>query len=88
MLLMFEKDNRDGINHTVKHYAKANNKYMKDLYNPNKKSIYLQYVDVNKECAWAMIQNLQTLGFLRKKAEEFTPEKMDELVKKAREDIS
>ena len=34
-----------------------------------------------------MIQNLPTHRFLWKKAEDFTPEKIDELVKKRTEDI-
>ena len=41
MLLMDEKGIRGGITQAVKHYARANNKYMKDLYNLNEKSIYL-----------------------------------------------
>ena len=49
MLLMFEKGIRCGIIQAVKRYAKANNKYMKDLYNPHGKSIYLQYVDANNQ---------------------------------------
>ena len=75
--LMFEKGIRGGITQTVKRYAKANNKYMKDLHNPNEKSTYLQYVNVNNKYGWA------THGFLWKRAENFTPEKkIDELVKK------
>ena len=35
MLLMFEKAIRGRITQAVKHYAKANNKYMNDLYNPD-----------------------------------------------------
>ena len=46
-MLMVEKGIRGGIIQAVKHYAKANNKYMKDLYNPNEKSMYLQYLDAN-----------------------------------------
>ena len=67
--LMFEKGIRGGITQTVKRYAKANNKYMKDLHNPDEKSIYLQYVNVNNKYGWA------THGFLWKRAENFTPEK-------------
>ena len=78
---MFEKGIRGGITQAVKHYAKANNKYMKDLYNPDEESLYLQYVDANNQYGWAMTQNLPTHGFLWKKAEDFTPEKIDELVK-------
>ena len=47
MLLMVEKGIRGGITQAVKRYAKANNKYMKDLYNPDELSIYLQYLDAN-----------------------------------------
>ena len=82
MLLMFEKDIRGGITQPVKRYSKANNKYMKDLYNPDDESIYLQYLDANNLYGWPMIQNLPTHGFLWKKAEDFTPEKIDKLVKK------
>ena len=45
MPLMFEKGIRGGITQAVKRYVKANNKYMKDLYNPDEERIYLEYVD-------------------------------------------
>ena len=79
---MVEKCIQGGINQAVKRYTKANNKYMKDQYNPDEESIYLQYLDANNLCGWAMVQNLPTHRLLWKKAEEFTPEKIDELVKK------
>ena len=82
MLLMVEKGIRGGITQAVKRYAKANNKFLKDLYNPDEKSIYLQYLDVFNLYGWAMVQNLPTHGFKWNKAEDFTPEKIDELVKK------
>ena len=82
MLLMVEKGIRGGITQAVKRYAKANNKYMKDLYNPDELSIYLQYVDANNLYGWAMINNLPTHGFKWKNGEDFTPEKIDKLVKK------
>ena len=82
MLLMVEKGIRWGIYQAVKRYAKANNKYMKDLYNPDEESIYLQYLDANNLYGWAMVQNLPTHGFLWKKGEDFTTENIDELVKK------
>ena len=47
MPLVFEKGIRGGITQAVKRCAKANNRYMKDLYNPNEESIYLQYLDAN-----------------------------------------
>ena len=45
-------------------------------------SIFLQYADINNEYGWSMINNLPTHGFLWKKGEDFTTEKIDELVKK------
>ena len=39
-------------------------------------------MDANNLYGWAMVQNLPTHGFLWKEAEDFTPEKIDELVKK------
>ena len=82
ILLMVGKGIGGGITQSVKRYTKTNNKYMKDLYNPDEKSICLQYLDANKLCGWAMVQNLPTHTFLWKKAQAFTPEKIDELVKK------
>ena len=75
MLLMFEKGIRGGITQAVKRYAKANNKYMNGLYNPDEVSIYLQYLDINNEYGRAMAQDLPTHEFLWKKARDFTPEK-------------
>ena len=49
---MFEKGIRGGITQAVKRYAKANNKHMKDQYNPDKKSTYLQYLDANNLSGW------------------------------------
>ena len=50
---------------------------MKGLYHPDELSIYLQYVDPINLYGWAMINNLPTHGFKWKKAEDFTPEKID-----------
>ena len=55
MLLMIPKGIREGICHAIYHYAKANNKYMKD-YNKNKESLYLKYWDVkNKSFQWIIL---------------------------------
>ena len=64
MLLMFEKGIRGGITQAVKRYAKANNKYMKDLYNPDEESICLEYLNGNNVYRWAMAQNLLTWIFM------------------------
>ena len=82
MLLIFEKGIRGGITQAVKRYTKANNKYMKDLYNPDKKGAYFQYLDTNNLDGWAMIQKLPRHGFSWEKVEDFTPGKIDKLVKK------
>ena len=47
MLLMFDHGIRGGITQAVHRYALVNNKYMGNLYNPNKESTYLQYFDAN-----------------------------------------
>ena len=75
MLLMVEKGIWGGITQAVKRYVKANNKHMKDICNPDEKSMYLQYLDANNLYGWAMIQNLPRHRFLWKKVEDFTPEK-------------
>ena len=82
ILLMAEKGIQGGITQAVKRYVRANNKYMKDLYNPEEESIFLQYLNAKSLYGWAMVQNLPTHGFLWKDTEDFTPEKIDELVKK------
>ena len=55
---------------------------MNDLYNPDEESLYLQYLDANSLYGWVMVQKLPTNGFLWKEAEDFTPEIIDELIKK------
>ena len=82
MFFMFEKCIQGGITQAVKCYGKANNKYMRYQYNLDKKSTYLLYLDANNLYGWAMIQKLPTHGFSWKKVENFTPEKIDKLVKK------
>ena len=77
MLLMVEKGIRGGITQVLKRYAKANNKYMKDLHNPDEESKYLQYLDRNNLYGWAMVQYIPTNGFKWKNAGDFTPEKID-----------
>ena len=47
MLLMLEKGIQGVITKAIKRYAKVNNKYMKDQYNPDKKYTHLQYLDVS-----------------------------------------
>ena len=79
MLMMVEKGIRGGISHISKRYAEANNKYMKD-YNPDKESVYIQYLDANNLYGWAMSQPLPTHGF--KWIENLTKEKVIEILNK------
>ena len=63
MLLMFERGIRGEITQAVHRYASANNKYMGDLYNPNKESSYLQYLDANNLYDLVMLQPLPSSKF-------------------------
>ena len=58
MLLMFEQGIRGGITQAVHRYAKANNPYMGDQYNPKKESSYIQYLRCEQFYGWAMSQPL------------------------------
>ena len=59
---MVQEGIRGGICHSIYRYPKANNKYMKN-YNENKKSLHLQYLDVNNIYGWAMSQKLPVNNF-------------------------
>ena len=62
MLLMVEEGIRGGMCHAINKYAKANNKYMKN-HNEKEESSYIQYLDANNLCGWAMSQRLPVSGF-------------------------
>ena len=66
MLLTVEKEIRGGICHAMYRYAKANNKYMKN-HNKDKEESFIQYLDANNLCGWAMSQKLPVSGFKWKK---------------------
>ena len=76
MLLMFERGIRGRITQAVHRYASANNKYMGDLYDPNKESFYLQYLDANNIYGWVMSQPLPTSKF---KWVEIDPDQISDL---------
>ena len=62
MLLIVEKGIRGEISHTIHHYGKANNKYMKN-YDKNEESFYLKYWDVNNLYGCALLQKLPVNKF-------------------------
>ena len=62
MYLFTQKGLRGGISSIAKRYSEANNKYMKD-YDPTKPSKYVQYLDMNNLCGWAMSSYLPYGGF-------------------------
>ena len=63
ILLMFERGIRGGITQSVHRWAKANNPYMGSEYKLCKPTRYLQYLDANNLCGWAMSQPLPAGGF-------------------------
>ena len=60
---MFERGICGGITQAVRRYASANNKYVGDLYDSNKESSYLQYLDTNNLYGSVMSQPLPTSRF-------------------------
>ena len=62
IILMVEKGFRGEICDAIHNYAKANNKYMKDV-DKNKEPSYLNYWDVNYLYGWAMPQTFPTFNF-------------------------
>ena len=59
---MIEKGIRGGICQAVHRYAKANNKYMNN-YDKNNESSYIEYLDANNLCGWAISQKLPVKDF-------------------------
>ena len=66
MLLMFEKGIRGGITQAVHRHAKANNKYMGDLFNLIEEISYLLYLDANNH-EWGMSKPLQQVDLSGRK---------------------
>ena len=79
MLMMFERGIRGGINHISKRYAEANNPYM-EVYDPQKPTKYIQYLDANNLYGWALSQPLPTHGF--KWVKNITKEKVFDILER------
>ena len=79
MLLMFGRRIRGGITQAVHRYAKVNNSYMGDKFNPREESSHLQYQDANNLYGWAMSQSLPTGRF---KWVSIQPNEIDELARR------
>ena len=62
MLLMLEKGIRGGMFQVSHHYAKANNKYLKN-HDKNIESSYIEYLDANNLYGWAMSKTLPVRDF-------------------------
>ena len=77
MLLMFERGIRGEITQAVHLYAKANNKYMGDKFNPKEESSFIQYLGVNNLYGWAMSQLLPAGEFYWVDPSQFTPDDID-----------
>ena len=58
MLLFFEKSIKGGISSVFHRYAKANNPYLSDSYDPSEETSYLMYLDANNLYGWAMSEPL------------------------------
>ena len=68
MVLMFEKGIRGGVSMISKRYAKANNPYLRtasgmDVYDPDKPTKYIPYLDANSLYGWAMSKKLPVSDF-------------------------
>ena len=63
MYLFAEKGIRGGISVISNRYSKANNKYMGQKYDKNKKSKYIMYLDAKNLYGYAMSQSLPARSF-------------------------
>ena len=53
---------RGGISTIITRYAKANNPYMGDRYDPSKGTSYTEYLDANNLYGWAICKRIPVDG--------------------------
>ncbi len=63
MFKMVDSGIRGGVAMVVNRFARANNKYLGDLYDPSKPTTFILYLDANNLYGWAMSQPLPIRGF-------------------------
>jgi hypothetical protein len=63
MHIFFDLGLRGGISMVIEHFARANNKHMLELFDPETLQSFIQLVDANNLYGWAMSQMLPTGGF-------------------------
>ena len=63
MHLFIDSGLRGGISMVCDAFARANNKYLKEYYDPSSLQSFLMFVDANNLYGWAMSQMLPTGGF-------------------------
>jgi hypothetical protein len=70
MFTLINGNLRGGISVITKRHAKANNKYMNEMYDSRKASSYILYLDANNLYGWAMSERLPYDDFVWISAEE------------------
>ena len=63
MFEMIDAGMRGGVCMISQRYSKANNKYMGQLYDPTRPSVFIPYLDANNLYGWAMSQPLPSHSF-------------------------
>ncbi|XP_055306814.1 uncharacterized protein LOC129571069, partial [Sitodiplosis mosellana] len=86
MLLFVERGIRGGITQCNKRYVEANNKYMREGYDPNKKTNYLMYLDANNLYGHAMCQPLPISDYKWADFDLSNVDNMVEIIKNLSED--
>ena len=71
----------------MRRYLKAKIKYLKYQYSSDEARIYLHQLDAKGLYDSEKMKKLSMFGFASEKVDNFTPKKIDKLVKKARKGI-